>query len=306
MIVTSNLLSKLFKTNNSEIRLFCLNSLKKKITFKYLDKKKEKDLIKKLIKKIAIDSQKVGAKVRKRVWYKGWKETLDLVVKKREKSYLPKYLSLQKNNIFRLNGKFVKSKKNFEIQMLNIYRNWYFQKYFNLVDNIYEFGVGTGHNLIALSKLFPKKVLYGSDFVSPSIKILKKIKKDKNIDLKFFIFDMEKPNKNLKIQKNSAVYTSGAIEQLSGRIENFVNFLIKNKPKIVLHSEPILQFYKSNNQVDALGKIFHLKRSYTSNLYTLLSKYEKEGKINIIKKLKSPFGSLMMEGYSLIVWKPTK
>ena len=43
-----------------------------------------------------------------------------------------------------------------------------------------------------------------------------------------------------------------------------------------------------------------------TNLYTLLSKYKKQGKINIIKKLKSPFGSLMMEGYSLIVWKPTK
>ena len=58
-----------------------MDSLKKKLTFKYLDKK-EKDLIKKLMKKIAIDSQKVGAKIRKRVWYRGWKETLDLVVKK--------------------------------------------------------------------------------------------------------------------------------------------------------------------------------------------------------------------------------
>ena len=89
-----------------------LGLAQKKLTFKYLDKKKKKILSRNL-SKIAIDSQKVGAKVRKRVWYRGWKETLDLVAKKEKKSYLPKYLSLQKNNIFRLNGKFVKSKKKF-------------------------------------------------------------------------------------------------------------------------------------------------------------------------------------------------
>ena len=43
--------------------------------------------------------------------------------------------------------------------MLDIYRNWYFKKYFPKVDNIYEFGAGTGHNLVELSKIYQKNYL---------------------------------------------------------------------------------------------------------------------------------------------------
>jgi hypothetical protein len=38
----------------------------------------------------------------------------------------------------------------------------------------------------------------------------------------------------------------------------------------------------------------------------ILSKLFKTNLIKIIKLCKSPFGSLMMEGYNLIVWKPFK
>ena len=37
----------------------------------------------------------------------------------------------QENKIFRLGGDFVKvNKPNFEVSMVNIFRNWYFKKYF--------------------------------------------------------------------------------------------------------------------------------------------------------------------------------
>ena len=133
---------------------------------------------------------------------------------------------------------------------------------------------------------------------------MKLMKKENNIKLKSFLFDISKPDRKIKIKKNSAVYTSGALEQLSGKIFNFLNYLIEQKPKIVLHSEPVLDFYKEDNLPDILGKLFHLKRGYTSNLLSLLKIFEKQEKIKIIKTVKSPFGSLMMEGYSLIVWKP--
>jgi len=70
--------------------------------------------------------------------------------------------------------------------MINIFRNWYFKKYFSKTKNIYEFGAGTGHNLVELSKIFPEKKLYGSDFVKTSVDLLKLIAKTKRINLKVF------------------------------------------------------------------------------------------------------------------------
>jgi tRNA G46 methylase TrmB len=85
---------------------------------------------------------------------------------------------------------------------------------------LYEFGAGTGHNLLELSKIFPDKNIYGSDFVKTAVDLLKLIAKRNKINLKAFQFDMSDPNKNIKILKNSGIYTSGALEQLSGNIYN--------------------------------------------------------------------------------------
>ena len=306
MNININTLSSLFKANKKEVQIYCGKLLKKKIKFKYLNENEKKIVFLNIIKKVLVDKQKIGAKTRKKIWFNGWNESLNLIRKKKDNTYLPKYLTASKNNFFRLDGKIIKAKQDFEIKMMDIYRHWYLKKYLKNVDNIYEFGAGTGHNLIAISKIYPKKQLYGSDFVRSSVNILKNISNKKNLNLKPFLFDMEKPNKKIKLKENSAVYTSGALEQLSSRIESFIDFTLKNKPKIVIHSEPVVDFYNINNSLDLLGKTWHLKRGYTSNLYSILSYLHKKKKIKIIKTLKSPFGGLMMEGYSLIIWKPFK
>jgi len=225
MHITNEILAKLFKTSIFEINKHCSKKLKKKIIFKYLSEKEKEQLVIRILKKIKTDKQKIGTAARKIAWQKGWSETLKSFKKKNnEYSLIPKFYSERENKIFRLGGKFVKVKdEKFEIKMINLYRHWYFKKYFSLVDNIYEFGAGTGHNLFEFSKIFPKKKLFGSDFVNSSIKILKLINK-KNLNIKGYIFDMTKPDKRIRIQKNSAVYTSGAIEQLAGKIEKFIKY----------------------------------------------------------------------------------
>ncbi len=117
---------------------------------------------------------------------------------------------------------------------------------------------------------------------------------------------MKSPNKKIKLLNGSAIYTSGALEQLSGKIERFVSYILKQKPEVVIHCEPAENFYNQNRLIDYLGFSFQNKRKYTNNLYAHLLKLEKKKKIKILKTLKSPFGSLMLEGYNLIVWKCVK
>ena len=308
MIVSPYILSKLFKTNLIEIKKFCFKQLKNKIKFKYLSQK-EKDLIViKVINKIIEDKQIIASKGRKKKWHDGWNEAFKSYSKTKSlKSLIPKFYTARENKIFRLGGEFVKVKNPmFEVIMVNIFRNWYFKKYFSKVKNIYEFGAGTGHNLVELSKIFPDKNIYGSDFVKIAVDLLKLIAKRNKINLKAFQFDMSAPNKNIKILKNSGIYTSGALEQLSGNIYKFINYILSQKPEIIIHVEPVADFYNKRQLVDYLGDSFQSKRKYTNNLLSYLKELEINKKVKIIKLCKSPFGSLMMEGYNLIVWKPFK
>ena len=303
MHINSVLLAKIFKTNYSEINKYCRHLYKKKINYYFVSKKERDTLILNILKKISIDRQIIASKGRKNRWYEGWKENLYLFRKSsKHKLLLPKFYTARDNKYFRLNGEFVRvTDRYFEIKMVNIFRNWYFKKYLRNIQNIYEFGAGTGHNLIELAKIFPKKNLYGSDFVSSSVKLIEIVAKKNKIKLRSFIFDMKKPNKKIKLKNNSAVYTSGAIEQLSGKIKDFIDYTLRQKPKIVIHSEPAENFYNQNNLVDYLGYSFQHKRGYTNNLYSHLLNLEKKKKIKILKVVKSPFGNLMMEDYNFIV-----
>jgi SAM-dependent methyltransferase len=308
MIVSPYILSKLFKTNLIEIKKFCFKQLKNKIKFRYLSQKEKNLVVIKVINKIIHDKQIIASKGRKQEWHDGWNEALRSYSKtKNSKFLIPKFYTARENKIFRLGGEFIKAKTPmFEVRMLNIFRNWYFKKYFSKVKNIYEFGAGTGHNLLELSKIFPDKNIYGSDFVKPAVDLLKLIAKKNKINLKVFQFDMSAPNKNIKILKKSGLFTAGALEQLSGNIYKFINYILSQKPEIVIHIEPVADFYSKRQLVDYLGHSFQAKRKYTNNLLSYLKELEENKKIKIIKSCKSPFGSLMMEGHNLIVWNPFK
>ena len=94
---------------------------------------------------------------------------------------------------------------------------------------------------------------------------------------------------------------------MSGNIYKFINYILSKNPKIVIHNEPDPYFYNINSKLnDFLANLFQEKRRYTKNLINYLKKLEKNKKVKILKICKSPFGSLMIEGYNLIVWKPYK
>jgi len=48
------------------------------------------------------------------------------------------------------------------------------------------------------------------------------------------------------------------------------------------------------------------KKMYSTNLLDKIYKLKKQKKIEVIKLLKSPFGSQLIDGMNLIVWKLKK
>ena len=257
-----------------------------------------------ILKKIDDDNQIIASKGREEVWEKGWNENYNNFVKNNYDLDLliPKFI--RPNQLIRLNRRFINpSNKLFEYDFFRVFRYWLFEKYFIEFENIYEFGCGTGMNLVELSKIYPNKNLYGSDFVPSSVKLVNKISEAHNLNLSGFQFDMINPNYDIKINPNSIIYTFGALEQLGSQTENMLQYLLTNKPKLIIHLEPTLELYDENNLIDYLAIKFHKKRGYTSGYLPRLQELEKNGAIELVKIKRLEFGSLFMEGFTYFIWK---
>lgn len=114
---------------------------------------------------------------------------------------------------------------------------------------------------------------------------------------------MKNINKTITLKENSAIFTSGSIEQLSGKINNFLKFILKNKPRICIHIEPMPQLFNNNNIEDFLSVQALKKKKYSVNFLYEIKQLEKNNEIKILKLLKSPFGSQLIDGMNLLVWK---
>ena len=230
------------KKDFSENLLSMINDID--FNYKELSKEERDNIILEILKKIDEDSQKIASGGRQETWEKGWYENYNNFVNNNYdlNSLIPKFI--RPDQLIRLNRRFINpSNKYFEYDFFRVFRYWLFKKYFSEFDNIYEFGCGTGMNLVELSNIYPNKNLYGSDFVSSSVKLVNKISEVYELNLKGFQFDMINPNYDFKIDSNSIVYTFGALEQLGSQTENMLEYLLKNKPKLIIHLEPTVELY---------------------------------------------------------------
>jgi hypothetical protein len=249
-------------------------------------------LILDVLKRIERDQQVIGAEERKDVWYQGWDANLRefLSTDFAAEALIPKFIRP---------GQPVRLKRSFVFP-----KNPEFELRFVPFDNVYEFGCGTGFNLVALAQRFPDKKLFGSDFVQSSVDLVNSIARHYKLNLSATLFDMISPSPDYRILPSSAVYTFGAIEQLASRFESFLGFLLKQKPGLCLHIEPTVELYDDTHLIDFLGIKFHRKRGYTEGFLPMLQKLASEGRVEIQRVKRMYFGSLFMEGYSLIVWRP--
>ena len=286
-----------------------LKTLISNTDFRYeVYKEKERDqLLLRVLKAIADDKQLIGAEERKKVWFNGWAENLNHF--SQDKSNLEALIPafIRSNQPVRYKGQYIQPQNpNFELDFITVFRTWLFQNFFSQYGNIYEFGCGTGFNLVLLNKLLPGKSLHGLDFVQSSVDLINLIGEKQNINLKGYLFDMITPDGNFKLAENSAVFTFGAIEQLAGKFKPFIHFLLRRKPKLCAHIEPTVELYDEDALMDYLAIQFHKKRGYTEGLLPYLQELETKQRIKLIKITRLNFGSLFMEGYMLYIWKPVE
>ena len=217
---------------------------------------------------------------------------------------IPKYFA--KYKIVRFDNDMYKvDNEKTELNMLRVLQHYVYEKYCknDKFDNIYEFGCGTGHNLLAINKILNEGNFYGFDWSSSPKEIFVNIRKNINKNFNFDVFDFTEPNNNINIKQNSVVFTFAALEHIGDKHNKFINFFIDNKPKLCIHLEPITELLDNKDILQDLSIRYINKRNYLSNFYTKLKCLSESGDIEILDAKRTTFGSYLIEGYSLIVWR---
>jgi len=258
--------------------------------YRLLNKKEEEQAIIQMLEVILDKSVPFSGEHRKKQWEKGWGENLE------SGNHTPKYFG--KYPVNRLNGKLVMAKSpTYEQDMLYTLVDSLSKKYLSKQEIVAEFGCGTGHNLWRVKAINPKAILVGADWTKSSNKL---IKAQGFVPLNCDFFN---PPKTI-LPSGAGFLTVAALEQTGTNYKKFVDYMIKSKPSVVVHIEPIPEMLDSTKLLDYLSIQYMYKRNYLRDYATYLESLEKKGKIKIIEKRRSGIGSFMIDGYSILIWKP--
>lgn len=260
-----------------------------------------------VFKKVDSGELTTAGKEGKPRWEKGWSENLESFRQHgRDLSKLqPKYI--RPRQPVRLFQNYVLPvDSNFELNWYEVFQNWLFTTYFRDVPTVYEFGCGSGINLAALAKLYPEKHYFGLDWASASKEIVGEVGRSYGWKMEGHVFDFFEPDNNFEIEDGSIVFTLGALEQTGRNYEAFLQYLLRWSPALCINIEPIIEWYDEEKLVDYAAIRFHKVRRYWEGFPQRLQELEQAGRIEIVKMKRSYFGSLFLEGYSQLIWRPVR
>lgn len=299
-------LSRLLGHPQADIPYSCLDIFKQSDwRYKFIDGQALDDLVTELLERIRRKEFSIVVEGDKTRWLKGWGENLnDFVASKGDLDALaPKYV--RPKMPVRLFRRLVQPvDPNFEANWRRVYQDFIFRTYFADASAIFEFGCGSGMHVGALAQMFPDKKVTGLDWAEPSVEIVENMRKLRGWNTQGRSFDFFNPDDSVDIPQGSVIMTFAALEQISDKPAAFIDFLLRKKPKRVVHLEPIYDWYDPANFIDHLAMRAHETRNFLRGLVGILHKLRDEGRVEILKEHRVEFGSLLHEGYSQLIWRP--
>ncbi|MHC1699667.1 MAG: class I SAM-dependent methyltransferase [Humidesulfovibrio sp.] len=238
-------------------------------------------------------------------WENGWQENLDrFLAEPCASSLVPGYFG--KYAALRLNGELVApASAGCEHDMLAALQDWLFDAWLAKAPAVYEFGCGTGHNLSRVRRANPEARLYGCDWAGSSNRLVEAIGQSGLLGRvaarRFNIFE---PDAALRLEPGAAVYTVASLEQVGEGFRPFLDYLEDNRPSVCVHIEPVAELLDPKRLLDYLSIRYFEKRGYLSGFLDELRRREALGRVEILKAQRTNVGSLFIEGYSTVVWRP--
>lgn len=303
--ITRHAFAKIFGTEEDKLSQRTKEAIENaNFGYRVATAKEYEQVILKILKTLDSETLKKTGPHRRADWEKGWKENLHEYKKfgSRIDLLIPKFV--KKRGFIRFQGNIIwPESDSFETDFVTVLRYYLFTTYLKNVQTIYEFGAGTGLNLVAASEVFPEMKLVGLDWAIASIEIMNTLKENLGIHMSAKKFNLFAPDKQYRLDSNCGVLTIGTLEQLGENFTPFIRYLLANKPSVCIHVETLYETYDRNKLLDYLAIQYLQCRNYLRGFLPYMRELEKKGKITIMDVRKT-FGSLYHDGYTYIVWKP--
>jgi hypothetical protein len=240
-------------------------------------------------------------------WEKGWGENLKDYDESRDiKDSLPKYFG--KIPYIRWKQEWIlPEQKDMEYNLLGLLLEYIIDNHFLENDSIYEFGCGTGHNLLRIRNVFQTSYLHGLDWAKSSQGIIKQIALDTSDNLlKATNFDYFNPDTNFELKNNAVVLTVASLEQTGDKFKDFIDYIVTQSPRLVVHIEPMWEPLDPEHLLDNLSIRYFKKRNYLDGLIRYLEEKEQNKEVKIIEIKRTYVGSFFIDGYSIVIWAPAQ
>ena len=280
--------------------------LESKVRLKRLSEAERSSALYKIEQELEKDLTKSGPH-RKEAWEGGWKDSLTDFRKTRTKQSLtPGYFERSsflrmKDELFHVAaGESEAVLLGFLVDLIvEISRRLY------PFENIHEFGCGTGIHVRRLARRYQTSTVTGYDWATSSQQLVNEIRETERLaNLKGRNFDFFRPDPSVDLGTGDAVLTVAALEQTGSNFGLFLDTLISKRPKLVINIEPIEELLDTSSQLGLLSAQYFRKRNYLSGFFQALVDKQTSGEIDILHSGRSGLGSLFIEGYSIVVWRP--
>jgi len=261
-----------------------------------------------ILRELATKEWRTSGEDNPEAWERGWSE----VAAEIEKVSVVDPFSLRPgyfrgDEIFRLAGRYVRAvTPDAEFIIGLMVREAVLSRWVRPYERVVEFGCGTGLNLCLLARRFADKHYTGCDWVNPVGRILGRIGDALKVPLDFKLFNMltASGQGELKIDSRTAICTVHAIEQLHEHWLSFLQMLLRKRPGICVHLEPLLELYSAGDPFDDVASEYHRRRRYLQGFVPALRELERQRQIDIVELRRVHFGGKYHEAYSIAVWRP--
>lgn len=239
---------------------------------------------------------------RQEVWERGWGEALaGFVGSGHDAAHLvPRYT--RRGEAIRFDGDYAQPDgEDFEVRLSRHQRQTLFGRFFAGCARVYEFGCGTGLNLVYLSEVLPGTPLVGLDWVDASRRLVEAIAaRLPQVSYRPFDFFRVAP---FELGEGSGVCTVTALEQAGADFGPFLDFLLAARPRVALHIEPLAEFYGAD-PFGVIGSAYHRKRRYLDGFLTRLERLAAQGRVEILFRHPTGFGIQRHDPFSAVAWRP--
>jgi len=178
--------------------------------------------------------------------------------------------------------------------------------YISKASCLVELGAGYGSKILNISqyKEFDSIPLYAGEFTNSGIELISIFAKTMGIDIKTGYCDFgEMIIDGINIPENSIIFTSYATPYVPEISNDFIKFLSKLNPLIVIHFEPCYEHYQLDTIHGLMCREYIKSNDYNKNLVSVLQNGEVNNEISINTN-KNVIGSNPLLPISILSWKP--